>query len=300
MQTKENIPISNEIIKEIKISVVIPTYNRVAYLERCISSVIKQSYKIDEIIVIDNNSDDNTAEFIKSKYPFIKLFNEEKEGVSFARNYGIKKAKNKWIAFLDSDDEWNKNKIEKQVEKILFSKSKYKIIHTNEKWIRNGKHLNKKKKHEKKEGYIFNDCLEICKISPSSVLIHKSLFLKYGYFDNDLVVCEDYDLWLRITSKVLVGYVDEPLLIKYGGHKGQLSKKYWGIDRFRVQALEKLILKFFLNSDQKYLAIKIIIKKLNILSKGAKNRGNNKMLISIKRKEKLWKHELYKHEKSSV
>ena len=127
MQNKENISISNKILKKIKISVVIPTFNRVAYLERCISSVIKQSYKIDEIIVIDNNSDDNTAEFIKNKYPFIKLLNEEKEGVSFARNYGIKKAKNKWIAFLDSDDEWNKKKIEKQVEKILFSKSKYKI-----------------------------------------------------------------------------------------------------------------------------------------------------------------------------
>ena len=298
MQTKENISILNKILKEIKISVVIPTYNRVAYLERCISSVIKQSYKIDEIIVIDNNSDDNTAEFIKNKYPFIKLLNLEKEGVSFARNYGIKKSKNKWIAFLDSDDEWNKKKIEKQVEKILFSKSKYKIIHTKEKWIRNGKHLNQKKKHEKKGGYIFNDCLEICKISPSSVLMHKSLFLKYGYFDDNLVVCEDYDLWLRITSQVLVGYVDEVLLIKHGGHEGQLSKKYWGIDRFRVQALEKLILNFSLNSDQKYLVIKMIIKKLTILSKGAKKRENIKMLISTRKKEKIWKRELRKHEKS--
>ena len=210
--------------KEFKVSVVIPTYNRVPYLGRAITSVLKQSYPVNEIIVIDNGSTDQTLSFIKKKFTSIRVIIEKKRGVSFARNLGIKNCKHNWIAFLDSDDEWITDKIEKQFILLKKSNFKYQFIHTNEIWIKNGMLKNQKKKHLKKGGYIFEDCLDICKISPSSVLIKKELFDRYGLFDNKFKVCEDYELWLRITSKIKIGYLDKPLIKKYGGLKGSFPK----------------------------------------------------------------------------
>ena len=237
--------------KEFKVSVVIPTYNRVAYLGRAINSVLKQSYPVNEIIVIDNGSTDQTLSFIKKKFNNIRVIIEKKRGVGFARNLGIKNSKYNWIAFLDSDDEWITDKIEKQFILLKKSNFKYQFIHTNEIWIKNGKLKNQKKKHLKRGGHIFEDCLDICKISPSSVLIKKKLFDKYGLFDHKFKVCEDYELWLRLTSKIPVSLINEPCVIKHGGHSDQLSKKFWGIDRFRVKALEKLLLSYTLQGSQK-------------------------------------------------
>ena len=95
---------------QIKISVIIPYFNREKYLDRAIKSVIEQSIKVDEIILVNNSSNDKTNLLIKKKFPFVKLYNEDRKGVSFARNRGINKAKNNWIAFLDSDDEWKRLK----------------------------------------------------------------------------------------------------------------------------------------------------------------------------------------------
>ena len=128
----------------IKISVIIPTFNREDFIENAIKSVLRQTYKVDEIIVIDNLSTDNTLVLIKDKYPQITVLKENKQGVSYARNKGILKAKNNWIALLDSDDEWLPNKIELQVEKIKSENSPL-LIHTDEVWIKNGKLINKKK-----------------------------------------------------------------------------------------------------------------------------------------------------------
>ena len=90
------------------------------------------------------------------------------------------------------------------------------------------------KKHEKSGGLIFKNCLPLCVISPSSVIIHRSVFEQYGLFDESLPVCEDYDLWLRFCAFLPVLYLDKPQIVKYGGHKDQLSHKYWGMDRFRI------------------------------------------------------------------
>lgn len=274
--------------KKFKVSVVIPTYNRIKYLNRAITSVLNQSYMIDEIIVVDNGSTDQTISFIKKKFSSIKVINEKKRGVSFARNQGIKNCQNDWIAFLDSDDEWMEKKIEKQF--FLIKKSNYsiKLIHTNEIWLKNGLLKNQKQKHTKRGGYIFEDCLDICKISPSSVLIKKELFKEYGLFDNKFKVCEDYELWLRLTSKIKVGYINEPLIKKYGGHLGQLSKKYWGIDRYRIKALEKILIMNNLNNQQKLKVLNVLLKKINIILLGAINRKNKRIFKMYIKKKFLW------------
>ena len=274
--------------KEFKVSVVIPTYNRVAYLGRAINSVLKQSYPVNEIIVIDNGSTDQTLSFIKKKFNNIRVIIEKKRGVSVARNLGIKNSKYNWIAFLDSDDEWITDKIEKQFVLLTESNFKYQFIHTNEIWIKNGMFKNQKKKHLKKGGYIFEDCLDTCKISPSSVLIKKELFDRYGLFDNKFKVCEDYELWLRITSKIKIGYLDKPLIKKYGGHKGQLSEKYWGIDRYRIKALEKILINDNLKKQQELKVLEYLLKKINIILLGAINRNNKRVFNMYIKKKFLW------------
>ena len=95
------------------------------------------------------------------------------------------------------------------------------------------------KKHKKYGGWIFDKCLPLCIISASSILLEKQVFDDLGGFDEEFIVCEDYDLWLRMAAKYPIGYLDEKLIVKRGGHADQLSKKYWGMDRFRIKALEK-------------------------------------------------------------
>ncbi len=100
------------------------------------------------------------------------------------------------------------------------------VCHTDEIWIRNGRRVNARKKHGKKGGWIFQHCLPLCAMSPSSIMIHRDVFTALGGFDERLPACEDYDLWLRITARYPVLFTRQPLIEKYGGHDDQLSRKY--------------------------------------------------------------------------
>ena len=279
MSSKEN---------DYKVSVIIPTLNRINTLQRAIDSVIAQSFKSIEIIVVDNGSSDGSVKMLKKYYPTVKVIHEHKVGVSASRNKGIKYASSPWIAFLDSDDAWDQKKLEKQVNHLHNSHDKYRLIHTNEIWIRNGKKINQMKKHQKFGGYIFNECLSLCFVSPSSVLIDRSIFDDMGLFNENLPVCEDYDMWLRICSKEEVLFLDEKLTFKYGGHKDQLSKSYWGMDRFRVNSIENLILNYEKNTDQKNKSMATLIKKLKIIINGAKKRNNSSVINEYTKKLKYW------------
>ena len=263
------------------ISVIVPTYNRAQQLPRALDSILCQSCSPKEIIVVDDGSTDETSALMTSEYPEIVFIQQQNAGVSSARNVGIKRASGDWIAFLDSDDEWLPEKLEIQM-KALYENPEIKICHTNEIWIRNGKRVNPKKKHEKFGGWIFQKCLPLCCISPSSVIIHKSIFKEIGLFDYSLPVCEDYDLWLRITARNPVLYIEEPFLIKYGGHEDQLSKKYWGMDRFRIKSLEKIIASRVLSELDENAAKKMLMEKIYIFIQGAQKRGNIKEVKKFK------------------
>jgi len=239
-----------------QITVIIPTFNRKQYLFHAINSVLAQTYKNIELIIIDDGSSDKTINLLKHYKSQLQIYRQKNKGVSAARNKGIKLSSNNWIAFLDSDDRWHPKKLENQIN-YLVKNSKYKICHTDEIWIRRGVRVNQHKKHKKYGGLIFDKCIDLCRISPSSVIIHKDVFNKVGLFNENLPVCEDYDLWLRITAKFPVLYLDEKLTIKYGGHLNQLSEKYWGMDRFRIIALESIIKKSFLSKKNKLKVKKI-------------------------------------------
>jgi len=268
------------------ISVVIPTYNRRQTIGRSIDSVLNQTLFPSEIIVVDDGSTDGTSDYIQSNFPSIILLQQPNKGVSLARNMGIRSSNSDWVALLDSDDEWFPKKLEKQVM-TLSQNLDIKFCHTEEIWIRNGVRVNQMKKHQKYGGHIFNKCLDMCRISPSSVLFHRSILDDVGYFDKDQKVCEDYDLWLRITAKYPVLYIDESLIKKYGGHEDQLSKVKDGIESHRIKVLEKLIMQKF-TSVQKNAMLKMLIEKLTIFSIGAQKRGKIKAYnTSIKRINEL-------------
>ncbi len=264
------------------ISVVIPTYNRRKTIGRSIDSVLNQTLFPSEIIVVDDGSTDGTSDYIQSNFPSIRLLQQTNKGVSSARNMGIRSSNSDWVALLDSDDEWFPQKLEKQVMTLSQSPD-IKFCHTEEIWIRNGVRVNQMKKHQKYGGHIFFKCLDMCRISPSSVLFHQSILDDVGYFDKDLKVCEDYDLWLRITAKFPVLYIDESLIKKYGGHEDQLSRVKDGIESHRIKVLEKLIMKKF-TSVQRNAMLKTLIEKLTIFSIGAQKRGKIKAYNTSKKR----------------
>tara|TARA_B100000073_G_scaffold159894_1_gene132060 strand:+ start:2871 stop:3698 length:828 start_codon:yes stop_codon:yes gene_type:complete len=269
------------------ISVIIPTFNRKKTLKRAIQSVLMQSYAPYEIIVIDDGSDDGTKEWLKDNYPNVKYIYQMNSGVSSARNKGIKFARGDWIALLDSDDEWLPSKLKDQANEIELNPAA-KFLHTNEIWIRNGVRVNQMKKHKKYGGYIFEKCLDMCRISPSSVLIKKDIFDEIGMFDETLKVCEDYDLWLRFASKYPVHFLDQPLIKKYGGHSDQLSKVDDGIESYRIRSLKKIMNSGILNKKQKTITKDVLVKKMYIYAKGLEKRNKIRELNDTKKNIQYW------------
>ncbi len=260
-----------------KVAVIIPTHNRASLLPRAIKSVLAQTHAANEIIVVDDGSTDETQNLIENKYPQVKNIKQENNGVSAARNTGINNSSSDWICLLDSDDSWQADKLERQAQ-LLRGNPDYLICHTNETWYRNGKILNQGKKHEKLGGQIFQHCLPLCVISPSSVMINKQVFNDVGLFDENLPACEDYDMWLRICCAYPVLFIDEALTNKYGGHEDQLSRQHWGMDRFRIIALNKILKTNNLKDADRKAAIDMLLQKVNIFLKGSEKHGRNKYL----------------------
>ncbi len=255
----------------LRVTVVVPVYNRQQTVRRAIDSVLSQSYMPEEIVVVNDGSTDGTQEILNSYGDKLTcIFLPKRYGPSRARNEGIQRAKTDWTAFLDSDDLWEKNKLKDQVE-YLRKYPFYQILQSEEIWIRNGVRVNPCKHHAKPEGWIWEPSLERCLVSPSGVLIKKTLLEKYGKFDEGLPVCEDYDLWLKISRYHPVGLEPSFSVIKYGGHEDQLSRKYPAMDRFRVQSLARLM-KNELHPDFKKKIIDILEEKLKILIKGYEKR----------------------------
>ncbi len=247
-----------------KVSVIIPTYNRAALVVRAIRSVLDQEEPADEIIVVDDGSTDETSQVLETFGNAIRVVSRPNEGVSAARNSGIAAARYPWIAFLDSDDVWHPQKL--ALQKAFHRKHpSIRWSHTNEAWIRNGKPVPQRAHHAKAEGEAFYKMLDFCKIAPSTVMLHKTLLKEVGVFDEKLPVCEDYDLWLRILRRYPVGLVETVLTTKYAGHP-QLSLSSHILDRYRVEALLKHL------PDRRVEAE--IVKKIMILEKGAKKHRN--------------------------
>jgi glycosyltransferase involved in cell wall biosynthesis len=258
----------------LKVSIIIPTYNRLPMVKEAVDSVLAQDFEDFELMVVDDGSTDGTADEMKRYGGRVRLLRHpENRGVSAARNRGILNAKGKYIAFLDSDDLWVKGKLKIQVA-FLEDNPHYTICYTDEIWVRRGKRVNPKNKHAKYSGWIFEKCLPLCIISPSSAMMRKTLFSKVGLFDEALPVCEDYDLWLRISARFPIFFINRKLIVKRGGHPDQLSQRSWGNDRYRVIALEKVLSELHLKPEEREMVLEEMKKKCKILSEGFFRRGN--------------------------
>jgi glycosyltransferase involved in cell wall biosynthesis len=254
------------------VSVVIPTYNRRVQVREAVESVLAQRGCEIEVIVVDDGSTDGTDDALADLELLIRYEKGPHRGVSAARNAGAAGARGRWLAFLDSDDLWMPDKLRAQ---LAFHAAAPKVLlsQTQEIWIRNGVRVNPCRHHAKPSGDVFVPSLERCLISPSAVMIRRDLFLDSGGFAEDLPVCEDYDLWLRLSCRQRVGLIDRSLVVKRGGHADQLSRQYWGMDRFRVVAIDRLLSAQVLDGRCRAAALRVLRDKCRILAQGAARRG---------------------------
>ena len=253
----------------LNISVVIPVYNRPDLLERALCSVSKQTTQADEVLVVDDGSSSSPDLSDFHENPEVHCLRREKNlGVSAARNWGIQQARGEWIALLDSDDEWEPKKLERQVQ-YIDQNPELLAVHTLEKWIRLGNEVIPPAYLDKSNNRLWARSLKNCLICPSSVLLHRSVFESVGWFDESLPVCEDYDFWLRLLLDHPIGLTEEKLVRKHGGHSDQLSTTTWGMDRFRIKALEKILKRSDLTDQQRKQALDVIIEKCSVLEQGS-------------------------------
>ncbi len=255
------------------VSIIIPSYNRAEFLTRALQSVRDQVFQDWETIVVDDGSEDDSRQVIESLHDDrIRYIYQPHKGVSAARNAGIRLAKFSWLCFLDSDDYWKPRKLQRQLEEIE-NRPGYAITYTDEIWIRRNRRVNPRKIHCKYAGWIYHHCLPLCIISPSSVMIHRRIFEAHGLFDESLPVCEDYEMWLRLSAHHPIHFLVEPLTVKVGGHRDQLSHSLWGMDRYRVRTLVKMMQSGGLSHQQKVWTAREICKKAAILVTGFEKRG---------------------------
>jgi len=253
------------------VSVVIPVYNRCEPLSRALRSLQQQSFKDFEILVVDDHSTVNLRPYLEQFS--VRYMKTVGKGVSAARNTGIHASSSEFIAFLDSDDEWLPLKLEKQMEYFSLNQQ-HSIVHTNEIWFREGKVVKQNSRQQKFGGRLFSRCTEQCLIAPSSTLIRRALLNQVGLFDESFPVCEDFDLWLRISATEEIGFLSEPLVIKHGGHEDQLSRQYHSMDLWRVRALAKHMTNQNLNREERLALYSNLRKKCEILLKGFEKHKN--------------------------
>jgi len=244
-------------------------------VQEAVESVLSQTSREFELIVVDDGSTDDTAAHLTLQEGRIRFVRQENRGVSAARNRGASLARGDYLAFLDSDDLWLPEKLAVQASYVRTFPGAV-LCHTEEIWIRNGRRVNPRKKHAKAEGRPFEELLRDSLVSPSSVMMKKSTFEEIGGFDEDLPACEDYALWLALVRCHEFHFIRRPLVIKRGGHPDQLSKKIWGLDRFRIRVLDSLAGDPGLAPEERAAVRQVLAEKTRILAEGSRRRGRTR------------------------
>ncbi len=265
------------------VSVIVPSYNRVAMLRGAVASVLAQHNVRFELIVVDDGSIDGTCEEMEQLISSVGAANcagsihflrhDRNRGVAAARNIGARSATAPLLAFLDSDDLWAPDKLIRQLQ-FFADNPRCEIAQTEEIWIRDGVRMNPGRRHRKRAGDCFIESLRTCLLSPSATMIRTPLFHQMSGFDEDLIAAEDYDLWLRIMADYEVDLLDEPLVIRRAGHPGQLSASVAAIDRFRIVTLLKLLLRERLSDVRRAAVAGVLVEKSQIYAAGLRRRGN--------------------------
>ncbi len=284
-----------------EISVIIPVFNRPHLVDEAITSVLAQTYRDFEIVVVDDGSTDETPEtlarFVRESpesragagAPLVRVLRVPHCGKPGAvRNRGAEEARGRLLAFLDSDDRWVPTKLEAQVGLHVATEGSDegatapgtgsngpRVSHTRELWIRRGRQVSQKGQRHRRSGDLFLDSLRKCIIGPSTVMLERSLFEELGGFREDMEIAEDYELWLRLTHREAVAYLDEAATIKQAGDWPQLSEQHGQIEVFRIEGLKGLIeADYFADNPEHQAAAKAeLARKCRIYSAGCRKRG---------------------------
>lgn len=254
-------------------SVIIPAYNRRRLLEKAVASVLSQTEQDFELIIVDDGSTDGTAGMVRAcRDRRIRYDRQPHRGVAAARNQGLARAGGTFIAFLDSDDWWLPVKLAR-FRGVIEDHPDVCVFHSEEVWFRGGRRLNPKRKHRKPDGRVYRQALPLCCISISTAVIHREVFSAVGAFDESFEACEDYDFWLRATLRFPVKRIPEYLTEKDGGRPDQLSASVWGLDRFRIRSLSKMLSSGLLNDEDFQATFRELRKKVTVFARGARKRG---------------------------
>jgi glycosyltransferase involved in cell wall biosynthesis len=258
-----------------RVAVVIPVRDRARLVCEAVGSVLAQGYRDYALVVVDDGSRDDSAACAVTAAAHaavpVTVTTRPPAGVAAARNAGVAACDSEWIAFLDSDDLWLDTKLARQMAWIDAHPG-HRVAQTEERWVDRGRHRNPRAWHRKEE-QLFPRCLERCLVSPSAVAIRRDLYEAVGGFDEAFPVCEDYELWLRLALTEPVGLVPGVLVVKRGGHADQLSRSTWGLDRYRVAALVKLLAHAPLAPEARRAVLAVVDRKCAVLAGGAARRG---------------------------
>ncbi len=217
-----------------KVSIIIPTYNRYNLLGRALDSVMSQGFDDFEVLVIDGARSQSTRELVRSYGDGrLRYVPQRGRGIANARNLGVLKARGKFIAFLDDDDRWRDDKLERQLEFFKELPENYGLVYTAFTYY----HLEKGRilgiKRPKASGNVYRYLLRDNITGTSTIMVRRECFKRAGLFRESFPTCEDWDMWLRMSKRCLFGAVDQPL-VDYSIHSGQFSFARYLTGRYRM------------------------------------------------------------------
>ena len=230
--------------EEYTVSVVIPAYNIAEYIGRAIESVLTQTRKADEIIVVDDGSTDGTADVIKKYVPRVKYVHQENRGLAGARNTGIREATSRWVAFLDGDDEWLPAFLDKQLsllarnpDLVWSSSNYYSVLHAEGRRapiIQPARAADAMAGREYFEDFFAGYALGIVGL-PDTMVIRRDVILEAGMYDESLRFAEDWDMWMRLAYRWPgIGYTKEPIALYNLDRPGSLMLATPSAEKMKV------------------------------------------------------------------
>jgi glycosyltransferase involved in cell wall biosynthesis len=220
------------------VSVVIPTYNSARYLEDAVDSVLAQSFKSLEVIVIDDGSNDDTGAVMGRYGASVRYISQHNQGVAAARNHGIEHSRGRYVAFLDADDIWLPHKIQRQLQ-ALEERPECRLCYS-EFAVASSDLAPLDVERLTPSGLALEDLLMRGNVigSPSTVLSERSLLIEVGCFDIGLSQCADWDLWVRIAANTEILFLEE-CLVTYRKHSESMSNNIPLLERDSLRVLEK-------------------------------------------------------------
>ncbi len=249
--------------REVSASIIMPAYNSAPYIAQSIDSVFQQTFDDWELIVIDDGSTDNTVDIVNGYGDRVRFLRQKNQGAAAARNYGAQEAHGTWLAFLDSDDIWMPDKLEKQMELT----DRYNWSCTDSVFF--GHNHDGTTRSSDVSPHTSDDVLSTLVVNnfigTSTVLMKKSVFFECGGFDQSLKALQDWDLWLKVASKHSLGYVADAA-VRYRVHAKSTSRSTRNTHQYHMEVIRRTFSKGGVGEKLVNLRKKALAESFGILA----------------------------------